>query len=346
MPTSLTGSTVASTYDQLLHINDGPTATLKSVYSGTGVETALKVSTAAAGVGNLEFSGNAISTTDTNGNLSLTPNGTGAVAIAKVAITGGSITGITDLAIADGGTGASTASGARTSLGLGTIATQNANNVAITGGAISGVSFSGSFTGVAAIDCGTYTTDDTDAGLTITSNSITADGDDTNIDIDVTPKGTGSVVMTKVDIGGGEIDGTVIGANTPAAVTATDVLATGSVGYTTGAGGTVTQTTSRTTGVTLDAICGQITMVAGTLSGHEADSFTLTNSEIAATDVVVANIQSGLQAGTRKYYCVNVVEVGAGSCRISVGNIDNGTIPATGTDTPVISFAVIKAVTA
>jgi hypothetical protein len=39
-------------------------------------------------------------------------------ASSNVSITGGSITGITDLAVADGGTGASTTSGARTNLGL------------------------------------------------------------------------------------------------------------------------------------------------------------------------------------------------------------------------------------
>lgn len=43
------------------------------------------------------------------------------------------------LPVASGGTGAATAADARTNLGLGTIATQAANNVAITGGSITGI---------------------------------------------------------------------------------------------------------------------------------------------------------------------------------------------------------------
>jgi hypothetical protein len=113
MPTNLTGSFVDQTFNQLLHIDGGPVATERTIYSGTGTPTALKLGTISASVENINFNGNTISTNDANGNLFLTPNGTGAVVITKVNILGGSLSGITDLAITDGGTGASDAAGAR-----------------------------------------------------------------------------------------------------------------------------------------------------------------------------------------------------------------------------------------
>ena len=57
----------------------------------------------------------------------------------NVNITGGTISGLSSpIAIADGGTGSANAGAARTALGLGTVATQASNAVALTGGTISG----------------------------------------------------------------------------------------------------------------------------------------------------------------------------------------------------------------
>ena len=87
----------------------------------------------------------------------------------SVAITGGTITGITPLALASGGTGASTAAGARTNLGLasgattsvGTMAVQNATSVAITGGSITGI------TPIALADGGTGASDAASARINL-----------------------------------------------------------------------------------------------------------------------------------------------------------------------------------
>jgi hypothetical protein len=65
------------------------------------------------------------------------------------------------------------------------------------------------------------------AGVTLAGTTLAADGTDADISIAITPKGTGSVVQSKVDINGGAIDATVIGGATPAAVSATTVAASG-----------------------------------------------------------------------------------------------------------------------
>lgn len=113
---------------------------------------------------------------------------------------------------------------------------------------------------------------------------------------------------------------------------------TAGIGYATGAGGTVTQVTNKVTGVTLNKASGAITMNNALLAAGTIVSFVLTNTAIAATDVLILNHISG---GTPGSYSLNA-RAAAGSATIDVRNNTAGSL----SEAIVIQFALIKAVNA
>lgn len=114
---------------------------------------------------------------------------------------------------------------------------------------------------------------------------------------------------------------------------------TAGIGYATGAGGTVTQITSKSTGVTLNTVSGQITTNAAALGAAARVSFVVTNSAVAATDNIVVSIASG---GTANAYRADITAIAAGSFTVTVENITAGSL----SESPVVVFSVLKGVTA
>lgn len=107
----------------------------------------------------------------------------------------------------------------------------------------------------------------------------------------------------------------------------------GGLGYATGAGGVITQATSRTTGVIINNVCGAITLVSAAGSATP-QSFTVTNSAVTALDTIIVSQKSGTDL-----YEIFVTNVGAGSFKITYF-----TTGGTTTEQPVFNFAVIRAV--
>ena len=123
------------------------------------------------------------------------------------------------------------------------------------------------------------------------------------------------------------------------------ILTTGAsagVGYSTGAGGAVVQGSGsgKNTTVTLNRPTGTITLDAASLAANAtvAASFTLTNSTIAATDLVLIQHQS---VGTLGGYTFAVTPA-AGSAQILVRNVTQSALA----EAIVLRFAVIKSVNA
>lgn len=114
------------------------------------------------------------------------------------------------------------------------------------------------------VKAGIFDTNVAAAGVTLTGTTLAADGSDTNIDINLTPKGSGEVNITKVDINAGTIDGATI---------ATSDVTVGS-------------------GKTLDVSSGTLTLANNQISGNAVEGGT-----IAAT-TITALTTAGITAST------------------------------------------------
>ena len=130
-------------------------------------------------------------------------------------------------------------------------------------------------------------------------------------------------------------DQDISGADT---ISGVDIYATDELGYTAAAQGTVTQATSKSTGVTLNKSAGQITMDDATLNATTNVAFTLTNSTISAKDVIVVNVAGGV-ASNETYNCW-VSGHTTGSCTFVLRNISAGNL----SEAVVLNFAVIHCV--
>ena len=113
----------------------------------------------------------------------------------------------------------------------------------------------------------------------------------------------------------------------------------GGLGYGTGSGGTVTQATSKATGVTLNKTVGRITTNNAALAANTTVTFNLTNSTVGVNDMVVVCVDGNSTANGSSY---NVWALtGNGTAYINIRNISGGSL----SDILYINFAVIKGAT-
>lgn len=109
------------------------------------------------------------------------------------------------------------------------------------------------------------------------------------------------------------------------------------LGYGTGAGGTVTQLTDKSTAVTLNKPCGKITMHNAALAAGASVFFTLNNTLLSANDGLVLTMDTTIGGLSYNYWC----QVSAGAATIIVKNVSAGSL----SDALNLNFQVIKGAT-
>ena len=201
-----------------------------------GTTAAVSISSFLLNVDNIRVDGNDITSTNTNGDISLTPNGTGEVNISKVDIDAGTIDGVT--------IGTTTAA---TSISAGLL---NVDNIRVDGNEISSTNTNGDITlrpngaGNLSVVADRITFGENGGTATLTTQTAsplllnTQGGTNSgtisilpgvNSNIEITPNGTGSVVIPKTTISGGTINNTTIGLTTPASGVFTGISVGGNV---------------------------------------------------------------------------------------------------------------------
>jgi hypothetical protein len=107
------------------------------------------------------------------------------------------------------------------------------------------------------------------------------------------------------------------------------------LGYGTGAGGTVTQATSKSTAVTLIKPCGRITMNNEALAAGASVQFTINNSLIGTYDIVLLTINFNGR------YSIRVVATGSGTVAVVLTNESAVSL----SDAVAFNFSIIKGTT-
>jgi len=136
-----------------------------------------------------------------------------------------------------------------------------------------------------------------------------------------------------------QVTGNLASVTTAGTVTSSSPSA--GVGYAAGAGGTVTQGVGgKNAAVTINKMCGTITMNNANLNAQQVVSFTVNNTSMGADDVVHVQHDS---VGTLGAYMVSANSaVGGTSFQITVRNVQPAGSPALG-EAIVLRFAIIKA---
>jgi hypothetical protein len=116
------------------------------------------------------------------------------------------------------------------------------------------------------------------------------------------------------------------------------VYATAEIGYAAAGQGTVTQITSKSTGVTLNKSAGRITMHDAALAAGAAVSFILTNSTISINDTIIVNVSSNTTGSTAGAYTTYVSYLAAGSALITLRNLSAATSYS---EAVIINFAIV-----